>query len=111
MVELTVPWETRSESEHERKKYKYAELTEEPGRKGWQAWNCPVEVGCRGFPTQTCWRMLGVPDITGRQNGVKGMNEQRRGRDGEGEEDEKEEKRWRGNGTRNFEVIQSQRGL
>ncbi|XP_069138887.1 uncharacterized protein [Argopecten irradians] len=45
-VELTPPWETRSESAHERKN--------ECGRQGWQARNFTMEVGCQGFPSQSC---------------------------------------------------------
>ncbi|XP_069133239.1 uncharacterized protein [Argopecten irradians] len=66
MAELTVPWETRCKLAHERKRTKYAELADECGIKGWQAWIFPVEVGCQGFPSQSCWRMLGALGITGK---------------------------------------------
>lgn len=26
--------------------------------KGWKAWLFPMEVGCRGFPSQSIWRVL-----------------------------------------------------
>jgi len=47
MVELTVPWETRTE------------LQEQCRSRGWSTWLFPVEIGCRGFPAQSLWRMLG----------------------------------------------------
>ncbi|RXN07805.1 hypothetical protein ROHU_035438 [Labeo rohita] len=35
--------------------------------KGWQAWLFPVEVGCRGFPAQSVWRMLTAIGVRGRE--------------------------------------------
>ncbi len=37
------------------------------GGKGWQAWLFPVEVGCRGFPAQSVWRMLTAIGVTGKE--------------------------------------------
>ena len=62
-LELTVPWEDSHEEAYERKKGKYAELMEACRRKGWLF---PVEVGCRGFPAQSVWKMLSALGITGR---------------------------------------------
>ena len=61
MVELTVPWETRCEEAYERKMDKYTELQEHCSIVvvGVPAWLFPVEIGCRGFPAQSVWRMLG----------------------------------------------------
>ena len=50
IVELTVPWEERTEEAYERKMAKYQELAEACSNKGWKTWVFPVEVGCRGFP-------------------------------------------------------------
>ena len=33
---------------------------------GLETWNFPVEVGCRGFPAQTVWRMFSALGITGK---------------------------------------------
>ena len=65
-IELTVPWEDITEEAYEMKKGKYAELMEECRRKGWSAWLFPVEVGCRGFPAQSVWKMLSALGIDGR---------------------------------------------
>ena len=58
MIELTVPWETRCDEAHERKAEKYANLVEECREKGWRAWLFPVEIGARGFPAQSIWKLL-----------------------------------------------------
>ena len=50
MIELTVPWETRCDEAHERKKAKYFQLQEECKAKGWKCWPFPVEIGARAFP-------------------------------------------------------------
>ena len=52
MMELTVPWEEAYER-------KYTELQEQCRSRGWSTWLFPVEIGCRGFPAQSLWRMLG----------------------------------------------------
>ncbi|VDI43857.1 Hypothetical predicted protein [Mytilus galloprovincialis] len=49
-----VLWSTGSKKErcgeaNERKRVKYDELLAECRDRGWQSWNFPVEVGCRGF--------------------------------------------------------------
>ena len=59
MVELTVPWETRCEEAYERKMAKYTVLQEQCRGCGWSTWLFPVEIGCRGFPAQSLWGMLG----------------------------------------------------
>ena len=59
MVELIVPWETRCDEAYERKMAKYTELQEQCGGRGWSTCLFPVEIGCRGFPAQSLWRMLG----------------------------------------------------
>ncbi len=65
LIELTVPWEERIEEAHERKLGKYQSLISESQRRGWSAWNLPVEVGCRGFPGQSLWRALGMLGVRG----------------------------------------------
>ncbi|XP_060589959.1 uncharacterized protein LOC132745154 [Ruditapes philippinarum] len=65
MVELTVPWEERVEESHEIKKGKYPDLADTCKERGWKTWVFPVEVGCRGFPSQSVWKMLGAVGIKG----------------------------------------------
>ncbi|XP_045167230.2 uncharacterized protein LOC123530520 [Mercenaria mercenaria] len=65
MIELTVPWETRCEESYERKRAKYTELQEQCKGRGWKTWLFPVEIGSRGFPAQSLWRMLSAMGITG----------------------------------------------
>ena len=66
VIELTVSWEERCDEAYERKAAKYAELMEECRRKGWSTWLFPVEVGCRGFPAASVWKMFTALGITGR---------------------------------------------
>ena len=66
LVELTVPWEERMEDAHERKKAKYQPLLEDCQDRGWKTWNLPVEIGCRGFVSQSLWRCLGILGIKGK---------------------------------------------
>ena len=66
LVELTVPWEERMEEAHERKNIKYQQLVEECQEKGWRVWCLPVEVGCRGFVSQSVWRALRVLGVIGK---------------------------------------------
>lgn len=58
LIELKVPWEEGVEEAYERKALKYQPLIQECKDRGWQAWLLPVEVGCRGFPTKSLWRLL-----------------------------------------------------
>ena len=66
MIELTVPWEERCLEAHEWKKDKYASLADDVRAKGWSVWVLPVEMGCRGFPAQSMWRMFATLSIQGR---------------------------------------------
>ena len=65
MVELTVPWESRCEEAYERKKAKYSDLQEQCKQKGWRVWLFPVEIGARGFPAQSLWKMFSALGIKG----------------------------------------------
>jgi len=65
MVELTVPWEKCCEEAYQRKKMKYASIAEEVRALGWSAWVFPVEMGSRGFPAQSMWKMFSALGITG----------------------------------------------
>ena len=65
LVELTVPWKSRLEEAHKRKLAKYQELVTDIQEKNWGIWYFPVEVGCRGFVSQTFWRALGPLGLTG----------------------------------------------
>ena len=58
LIELTVPWEEGCGEAHERKMSKYQGLLELFRAKNWSAWLFPVEVGARGFPAQSAWRLL-----------------------------------------------------
>ncbi|XP_052777991.1 uncharacterized protein LOC128215335 [Mya arenaria] len=66
LVELTVPWEERCEEAYELKTGKYHDLVDTYRERGWKTWLFPVEVGCRGFPIQSVWKMLGAVGIKGR---------------------------------------------
>lgn len=63
LVELTVPWEGRTEEAYERKLSKYKDLAEDCTRQGWKTTVFPLEIGCRGFPAQSLWKMLGAVGI------------------------------------------------
>lgn len=67
LIELTVPWEDGCEEASERKTTKYLNLVQQCRDKGGQTWLFPVEVGCRGFPAQSVWRMLTALGIAGRE--------------------------------------------
>ena len=56
-IELTMPWEENCEEAYERKTLKYADLMADSKDKGWSVWLFPVEVGCRGFPAQSVWKL------------------------------------------------------
>ena len=66
MVELTVPWETRTQEAYERKAAKYADPVEQCREQGYRAWCFPIEVGARGLPSKSCWKMLGALGVQGR---------------------------------------------
>ena len=70
IVELTVPWETRLEYEHERKAEKYAELVAEVREQNWKCELSCVEVGCRGFIGESMVKWMKRIGLKGR--GVKG---------------------------------------
>lgn len=67
VIELTVPWETRCEEAYERKKAKYTELLELCKQRGWRTWLFPVEVGTRGFCSQSVCRLMTAIGTTGRE--------------------------------------------
>jgi hypothetical protein len=66
MVELTVPWEEAFDEANERKRARYAELEELVRGKGWSAWTFPVEIGARGFPGRSVYRLLTALGVRGR---------------------------------------------
>ena len=66
VIELTVPWETRCEEAYERKKAKYTELLDLCKEKGWRTWLFPVEVGARGFCSQSVCRLMTAVGTSGR---------------------------------------------
>ena len=75
LVELTVPWEERVDEAYETKKAKYEDLASTCRDRGWKTWIFPVEVGCRGFPSQSVWKMMGAMGIKGktRKSSVKAL--------------------------------------
>ncbi|VDI22183.1 Hypothetical predicted protein [Mytilus galloprovincialis] len=76
-IGLTVPWEERCEEAYQQKKEKYTELMTTCRERGWKAWLFPVEVGCRGFPAQSVWRMLQAMGIVrkARKTAVRQLGE------------------------------------
>jgi len=66
LIELTVPWEERIDEAFEFKRSKYEELVQTCRENGWKTWIFPVEIGCRGFPSQSVWKMLGSLGIKGK---------------------------------------------
>ncbi|XP_052238637.1 uncharacterized protein LOC127849934 [Dreissena polymorpha] len=69
-IELTVPWETRCEEAYERKKEKYIELMDLCKQQGWCTWLFPVEVGVRGFCSESAHRLITAVGTTGREREV-----------------------------------------
>jgi hypothetical protein len=67
IVELTVPWEEGCEEAGERKTSKYADLVRRCREEGWRTWFFTVEVGCRGFPGHSVWKLLTAIGLTGRR--------------------------------------------
>ena len=65
LLELTVPWEERIEEAQERKREKYQELVEDCQRNRWKTMCMPVEVGSRGFASQSLSKAYGTLGITG----------------------------------------------
>ena len=57
VIELTVPWETRCGEAYERKKAKYKKLLDLCKEKDWRTWLFQVEVGVRGFCSQSVCRL------------------------------------------------------
>jgi len=60
-------WEERCHSAYELKTDKYTDLQTLCKERGWQTWLSTVEVGCRGFPTQSVWTTLSSLGSIGRQ--------------------------------------------
>jgi len=75
LLELTVPWEERTDEANERKRSKYQELADMCRERGYTTWIFPVEVGCRGFPAQSVWKALGALGIKGsaRKSSVRAL--------------------------------------
>ena len=67
LVELTVPWETRIQESHERKKFKYDDLVHQCIENGWTATCEPIEVGARGFMGQSVWHCLKLLGFSSRE--------------------------------------------
>ncbi|KAI7789396.1 putative tyrosine-protein kinase transmembrane receptor ROR2 [Triplophysa rosa] len=65
IVELTVPWEEAINEAFERKNLRYAKLAVEAEDRGWTAKVFPVEVGCRGFVSNSTTRLLKKVGIRG----------------------------------------------
>ncbi|XP_060066953.1 uncharacterized protein LOC132547205 [Ylistrum balloti] len=59
-------WEERCDQANERKRAKYVDLMEQCMERGWCTWLFPVEVGCRGFPARSVWKMFQALGVVGR---------------------------------------------
>ena len=66
LIELTVPWEERTQEAYERKRLKYQDLMLQCAEAGWRLWCFPVEVGTRGFPGNSLWRMMEMLGLNGK---------------------------------------------
>ena len=66
MIELTVPWETRAQQAHERKRLKYDQLLADCVQQGWRGWCFPVEITARGFSTSSVWRLTTMLGLRGK---------------------------------------------
>ena len=67
IIELTVPWETRVQEAHERKRAKYEQLQADCVQEGWKSWSFPIEITARGFPTSSVWRLATALGLKGRE--------------------------------------------
>lgn len=72
LIELTVPWDKGSDQTFERKSAKYQVFLQQCQEKGQQDRLFPVEVDCRGFPTQSIWRMFTAIGLTGKERKAAG---------------------------------------
>jgi len=59
-IELTCPWEENMSKWHLEKKKKYNQLKIDCEAKGWQVHPLEVEVGCRGYVSESFRRMCKV---------------------------------------------------
>ncbi len=71
-----MPWEGAFESKSER----YKGLVQDCRDKGWETWLYPVEVGCRGFPAQSAWKLMTEVGLRGteRKKAVRRPGRQQR---------------------------------
>ena len=53
------------ETKRKAEEYMYAELQEQCREKGWRTWLHLVEIGARGFPSQSLWKFLSAMGILG----------------------------------------------
>ncbi len=53
-----MPWEEGWEEAFKRKSECYKYLVQDCRDKGRQTWLYPVEVGCRGFPAHSAWKLM-----------------------------------------------------
>ena len=67
MLELTIPWESRIDEAHERKRSKYDDLRSQCIDNGWDCWCLPIEVGCRGFVATSVVKTLTKLGIRGKE--------------------------------------------
>ncbi|GFO15730.1 polyprotein [Plakobranchus ocellatus] len=65
MVELTVPYESRTEEAHALREGKYQDLTKELKNDGYEAKVMPVEIGARGFVGSSAYGLLSKLSICG----------------------------------------------
>ena len=65
LIELTVPYESRMNEQHQYKLRKYEDLAKELSQKGHPTKVLPVEVGARGFVSASVSQLLGQLGIKG----------------------------------------------
>ena len=70
ILELTVPWETRIDEAHERKRLKYVDLQTQCIENGWKTICFPIEVGCRGFVATSLVTAFGKLGVRGKNRKI-----------------------------------------
>ena len=77
LIELTVPYESRIETQHQFKLAKYEDLSKQLQGEGYSSKIMPVEVGARGFVAASTFKLLGQLGIKGqkRKAAVKRISE------------------------------------
>ena len=70
LIELTVPYESRIDAQHQFKLAKYEDLSKQLQREGYSSRVMPVEVGARGFVAASTFTLLGQLGIKGQKRKI-----------------------------------------